>query len=106
MNPSAQIAITNRNNQWLVRDRYAGVEYTFPPGQTVKVAAEVAEHIFGYGLDEKGRWKKFLRIGIANMKNGQEMWKRIEMKPVGNPQFTGGVREVVDKAKELFGKAA
>lgn len=94
-NPSAQVRITNRNNQWLVRDRYAGQEYVFPPGEAVTVAAEVAEHIFGYGLDEKGRWKKFLRMGIANHKNGQSMWSRIEMKPVGNLQFTGAAREAV-----------
>lgn len=92
-NPSAQVAVTNRNNAWTVKDKYGGTEYTFRPGETVRVAAEVAEHIFGYGLDEKGRWKKFLRMGIANMKNGAEMWKRIEMKPVGNIQFIGAARE-------------
>lgn len=93
MNPSAQIRVTNRNNQWTVRDRFGGTEYVFRPGESVTVAAEVAEHIFGYGLDEKGRWQKFLRAGIANMKHGADMWKRIEMKPVGNPQFTGAIRE-------------
>jgi hypothetical protein len=92
-NPSAQVRITNRNNQWLVRDKYAGESYEFRPGETVTVAAEVAEHIFGYGLDEKGRWKKFLRMGIANHKDGKNMWNRIEMKPVGNIAFTGAVRQ-------------
>ena len=92
-NPSALVAVSNRNNTWTVRDRFGGVEYVFPPGETKRVAAEVAEHIFGYGLDEKSRRQKFLRMGIANMKNGAEMWKRIEMKAVGNPQFTGAVRE-------------
>lgn len=92
-NPSAQVAVTNRNNSWIVKDRYGGTEYVFRPGQTMKVAAEVAEHIFGYGLDEKGRHQKFLRMGIANMKHGADMWKRIEIKPVGNLQFTGAARE-------------
>lgn len=92
-NPSAQVRVTNRNNQWSVRDKYAGEEHVFPPGETVTVSAEVAEHIFGYGLDEKGRWKKFLRMGIANHPKGKEMWSRIEMKPVGNLKFTGVVRE-------------
>lgn len=92
-NPSAQVRVTNRNNAWIVKDRFGGQPYVFRPGETVVVAAEVAEHIFGYGLDEKGRWQKFLRMGIANEKNGAEMWRRIEIKPVGNIQFTGAARE-------------
>lgn len=92
-NPSAQVRVTNRNNQWVVRDKYAGETYVFKPGETVTVRAEVAEHIFGYGLDEKGKWKKFLRMGIANDPKGKEMWGRIEVKPVGNLQFTGVARE-------------
>jgi hypothetical protein len=92
-NPAAQVRITNRNNAWTVKDKYGGEAYTFPPGETVTVRAEVAEHIFGYGLDEKGKWQKFLRMGIANQPKGKEMWSRIEIKPVGNPQFTGVVRE-------------
>ena len=92
-NPAAQVRVTNKNNAWHVRDRYAGVEYKFPAGETVTVAAEVAEHIFGYGLDEKGRWQKFLRMGIANHPKGKEMWDRIVVKPVGNISATGVVRE-------------
>lgn len=92
-NPAAQVRVTNRNNQWVVKDKFGGTPYVFKPGETVTVAAEVAEHIFGYGLDEKERWKKFLRMGIANHKNGKEMWSRIEMKPVGSIQFTGAARE-------------
>lgn len=92
-NGAAQVRVTNRNNAWTVRDKYGGVFYTFPPGETVTVAAEVAEHIFGYGLDPKGKWQKFLRMGIANDPKGKEMWARIEVKPVGNPQFTGVQRE-------------
>ena len=92
-NPAAQVRVTNRNNIWKVVDRFGGVEYKFPPGETVTVAAEVAEHIFGYGLDEKGRWQKFLRMGIANRKDGQAMWDRIVIKPVGNISATGVVRE-------------
>lgn len=92
-NPSAQVRVTNRNNQWIVRDKYAGEPYVFRPGETVTVAAEVAEHIFGYGLDAKEKWKKFLRMGIANDPKGKEMWARIDIKPVGNIQATGVVRE-------------
>lgn len=89
-NPSAQVRVTNRNNAWTVKDKYGGTEYKFPPGEAVTVSAEVAEHIFGYGLDDKGRWQKFLRIGIANHPKGKEMWQRIDIKPVGgNVQPTG-----------------
>lgn len=93
MNPSAQVRVTNRNNAWLIKDKFGGQEYRFPPGETVLVSAEVAEHIFGYGLDEKGRWQKFLRMGIANLPKGKEMWQRVDIKPVGNIQATGVVRE-------------
>jgi hypothetical protein len=94
-NPSAQVAVTNRNNAWTIKDKFGGQAYTFPPGERVLVAAEVAEHIFGYGLDEKGRWQKFLRMGIANDPKGKDMWARVDIKPVGaggNVQPTGAVR--------------
>lgn len=106
MNPASQVEVTNTNPSWLIRDRFGGQEYRFPPGERVKVAAEVAEHIFGFGLDEKGRWQKFLRSGIANEPKGREMWERVKIRPVSNLQPTGVVREVVEKAKEMFGKAA
>lgn len=92
-NPAAQVRVTNRNNVWKVVDRYGGTQYTFPPGETVTVAAEVAEHIFGYGLSEKERLQKWMRMGIANMKDGKAMWDRISIKPVGNIVPTGAVRE-------------
>lgn len=92
-NPAAQVRVTNRNNVWKVVDRFGGVEYKFPPGETVTIPAEAAEHIFGYGLSEKERFKKFMRMGIANMPKGKEMWERIVIKPVGNISATGVVRE-------------
>lgn len=93
-NPAAQVRVTNRNNVWKVIDRYAGVEYKFPPGETVTVAREVAEHIFGYGLDDKGKWQKFLRSGLANQKDGKAIWERIVVKPLGgNVAATGAVRQ-------------
>ncbi len=102
-NTAAQVRVTNRNNAWLVKDKYGGISYEFPPGVTVTLAQEAAEHIFGYGLDEKGRWQKFLRMGIANHPKGKDMWARIEIKPVGKIAATGNERVV---EKELFGKAA
>lgn len=87
------VKVTNRNNVWRVRDKFGGIEYDFPPGETRSVPAEAAEHIFGYGLDEKGRYQKFLRIGIANMKDGRKMWENILIKPAGNVEPTGVVRQ-------------
>jgi len=86
------VKVTNRNNAWHVRDKYGGIEYKFPAGETVTVPAEAAEHIFGYGLDEKGRRQKFLRMGIANVKDGEKMWANIVIKPAGNVQPTGAER--------------
>lgn len=78
-----RIKVTNKNNRWHVIDRFGGVEWKFPAGETVEVPAEVAEHIFGYGLNEKDRFKKFMRMGIANHPEGKRMWENIVMKRVG-----------------------
>ncbi len=88
------VKVTNRNNVWWVRDKYGGVPYEFPPGDTVIIPAEAAEHIFGYGLDEKERHKKMLRMGIANHKDGQRMWENMVVRPSGNVEPTGKEREV------------
>lgn len=93
MDPHQQVRVTNRNPSWIIRDKYAGVEYTFQPGEPVLVAAEVAEHIFGFGLDEKERFRKFMRMGIANMPKGKEMWAKVDVKPVGNVELIGTVKE-------------
>ena len=94
MEPHQQVRVTNRNPSWIIRDKYAGVEYKFPPGETVTVPKEAAEHIFGYGYTEKERFKKFLRMGIANAKDGRKMWDNIVMRPAGNVEPTGAVRVV------------
>jgi hypothetical protein len=88
------VRVTNKNNSWNVVDRHGGQVWKFPAGETVIVPSEVAEHIFGYGLDEKGRWQKFLRMGIANHPKGREMWGKIELKRVGsNVEPTGALRQ-------------
>jgi len=87
------VKVTNRNNLWKVVDKFGGNTYTFPPGETVTVPQEAAEHIFGYGLPPKERFKKKMRMGIANHKDGDRMWSNIVIKPVGNVEPTGAVRE-------------
>ncbi len=87
------IRVTNGNKDWTVRDRFGGVQYEFKPNTPVVVPSEAAEHIFGYGLDRKGRWQKFLRMGIANHPKGREMWENIKMVASSNVVPTGAVRE-------------
>ena len=87
------LQVTNGNVGWLLRDRYGGIHYEFPPGVPVKIPREAGEHIFGWGLSEDERWKKFLRMGIANRPNGKEMWDNVKIRPVGNVEPTGAVRE-------------
>lgn len=91
-NPVATIRVTNKNNAWHVKDKYGGVEYMVRAGETITMPQEAAEHIFGYGLDAKGRFQKFMRMGIANLPKGKEMWDKIVCKPV-NIEPTGVVRE-------------
>lgn len=37
------------------QDRYDGVDYVFPKGQTVQIPPDAARHIFGYGEGDKSR---------------------------------------------------
>ncbi|HLZ34256.1 MAG TPA: hypothetical protein VKP13_09570 [Nitrospira sp.] len=83
------IRVTNRNNRFDVRDKFAGQEYRFPAGETVVVPREAAEHIFGYGMDEQARFRKLMRMGWANHKDGRKWWSNIHMEPVGGNQSTG-----------------
>ena len=87
------VKVTNKNNTKVLRDKHGGIEYVFSPGETLTIPAEAAEHIFGYGLDEKGRWQKFLRSGLANDPKGREIFDRMVIRPVGgNVEATGAVR--------------
>lgn len=87
------VKVTNKNNTKILRDRYGGIEYVFPPGETVVIPSEAAEHIFGYGLDTKGKWQKFLRSGLANDPKGREIFDRMVVRPIGsNIEATGAVR--------------
>ena len=86
------VRVTNTNKGWLLRDRYGGVQYEFPPDKQVLIPAEAAEHIFGYNLGKKERWQKFLRMGIANRPDGRALWEGIKIK-AGSVEPTGAVRE-------------
>lgn len=87
------VKVTNANNVWRIRDKYAGIEYDFQPNTTVSIPKEAAEHIFGYGLPESEQLKKMMRMGIANHPKGKELWGRVKIKPAGNIEPTGVVRE-------------
>lgn len=91
-NPAAAIRVTNKNNTWNISDKYGGVEYKIGAGETITMPREATEHIFGYGLDEKERFKKFMRMGIANVPKGREMWDKVVCKAV-TIEPTGVTRE-------------
>ena len=86
------LKVTNGNSN-LLRDRCGGVQYEFPPNVPVMIPQEAAEHIFGYGLPEDERFKKFMRMGLANHPKGKEIWDNIRIRPVGKVEPTGAVRE-------------
>ena len=88
------VKVTNRNNTGEFRDKYGGIEYRFPAGDTVTIPEEAAAHIWGYGLDDKERFKKMMRMGIANLKGGQRIWDNVVCRPAGGVEATGKEREV------------
>jgi hypothetical protein len=109
MSEMSVVRVTNANNVWKVRDKYGGIEYVLNPGETISMPSAAAEHIFGYGLPEKERFKKMMRMGIANHPKGPEMWSRIRMKAAGagqNVAPTGSAREIEGKTEGNQGKDA
>ena len=46
-----RVRVTN-HNPFLLEDRFDGVPYEFPPGETVIVPPEVAAHIFGFPAEQ------------------------------------------------------
>lgn len=68
-------------------DRYDGVDYEFPVGETVGIPHAAARHIFGYGDLDKTRALR--RQGVMNhsseMRKGQEWLGMFEFKEVEPP---------------------
>lgn len=89
----ALIRVLNKNNTVKFKDKYGGVEYVFPPGEPKLIPEDAAEHIWGWGLDEKGRFKKMMRMGLANAKDGKKIWDNVVLK-ANTIQATGKEREV------------
>ena len=46
------LQVTNRND-FDLKDRYNGIDYTFPANTTVALDEEAAKHIFGFGDSDK-----------------------------------------------------
>ena len=88
------IAVTNKNNTTWFRDMHGGQAYEFPPGETVKIPEEAAVHIWGWGLDDKARFKKRLRMGLGNVKDGEKVWNNVVLKASGRVEATGVERDV------------
>ena len=48
------VRVTNGSDA-LIEGRFAGDDYEFPPGETVDIHLAAAQHIFGFGDDDKMR---------------------------------------------------
>ena len=46
------LRVTNRNN-FVLTDRYDGVDYTFEPNKPTVIEEAAARHFFGYGMADK-----------------------------------------------------
>ena len=93
----ALVKVTNRNNTVHFRDKYGGIEYKFPCGDTVTIPEEAATHIWGWGLSDPERHKKMQRIGLANRKDGKRIWENVVLRSTGKVEPTGKEREVVEE---------
>lgn len=60
------VYVTNNGKEELI-DGWDSVKYTFTPGKTVEVPLAAAEHIFGYGTDDKTPF--LVRLGWMKMSN-------------------------------------
>lgn len=67
------LRVTN-NGDFDLNDRYNGIDYAFPKGESVLVIDEVAKHIFGFGAGDKTR--SLVRLGW--LKHSGEMQTAME----------------------------
>lgn len=58
--------VTNNSDVELI-DGFAGIKYTFAPGKTIEVPAEVVRHVFGYQAENKEPY--LARLGWIKTKN-------------------------------------
>lgn len=58
--------VTNNSEEEFI-DGYHGVRYEFLPGKTVEIPDAAAEHIFGYGLENKE--SHLARLGWIKTRN-------------------------------------
>ncbi len=72
------ISVKN-GNDFAIKGRYDGQDYSFPPGEPVAVPVEVANHVFGWGQPDKTR--ALHRLGwlstADSMSQAQERMNRI-----------------------------
>lgn len=58
------VAVKNLHKFEIV-DHFLGEEFRFPPGKVVRIPAEVAKHIFGWGLPPDQRNAQIARHGFS-----------------------------------------
>jgi len=98
-----EIFVTNHND-FTHTDRFNGVDYVFQPKQKVLIPIDAAEHMFGFGKDDKT--ETLTRLGWANKYDPatKQITESVEgPKWLARFQFTQGVMvEVgVTKASDL-----
>lgn len=103
----SNVFVTNNSGQPL-KDGYAGVVYEFPIGQTVEIPEEVANHIFGYGVENKEPY--LARLGWIHTKNEVESgmarlnrWKISSEPPEKNQSLSPLVERVPLPASKRAG---
>ena len=60
------VAVTNTGDA-VFEDGFAGEKYTFRPGKAVEIPEAAAEHIFGYGIEDKT--SHLARLGWIETRN-------------------------------------
>ena len=77
-----EIFVTNRND-FHHFDRYAGVDYDFPPNERVAVPVEAAVHMFGFNMPDKSEalsrlgWSVKYDPTVRNYVNDDEGVKKL-----------------------------
>jgi hypothetical protein len=75
--------VLNRND-FALKGRFDGRDYTFPPGRALEIPEEAVRHIFGFGQDN--RTGAYNRLGI--LKPGRTLAEAQEV--IDRMQFTAG----------------
>lgn len=89
------IQVTNHNS-FPLQGRFAGIDYTFPPGEAVTVPEKAAEHIFALGEEKEQKTGALNRLRL--LKPGDTLEEAY--KALDNISFAEG-RTVFEESEPL-----